>query len=178
MIQEPNNQPELDFQAPTIRETYGDRTLDSKMVDTSRDALDVLDAEMAETQKAVLAIIRQHPNGIGACQVAEAMEKSILSIRPCMTILKRKGIIFDTGRRRDIGKRSKEALMTSCKEKADPSLIGSGQLARTSEAKAEALLELKRWMHAEMERNSWAASPFTVRILDKIDLMVKEVGDE
>jgi hypothetical protein len=179
MTQEQTRQPELDFSQPTIRETYGDRVLDSKMVDTSRDVLDALDAEMPETQKAVMEVMDANPIGIGAYQVAEILNKSILSIRPCMTILKRRGLIFDTGRRRTIGKRSKEALMTSSKEHADPALVGSGQLARTSEARVDALLELKDWIVLNNTlKGGWWLREDGKDILAKIDAIVQEIGHE
>lgn len=166
------------FETP-IRDTYGDKTLDVKMVDTSREKLDAMDNAMAETQERILNMLDKHPEGLGATQVAELLSLPLLSARPAMTILKRKGLVFDTGVRRLIGKRSKEAVMTSHKEHADPELIGSGQLARTADARIEELLDLKGYINREKTSGwGWGNSPFVTHLLEKIDQRVKDIRDD
>lgn len=166
------------FEAAPIRATYGDNTLDVKMVDTSRDKLDVLDAKMDETSDLIMGLMKSNPIGLGATQVAKALKMPLLTIRPAMTILKRKGRLFDTGRRNPIGETSREALLTSYEQYADPALIGSGQLARTKEARLEELLNLKRYLNEQRTSGwGWGNSPFVLNLLTRIDNRIKDLSD-
>lgn len=161
----------------TARQLYGDKVLDVKMLDTSKEKLDQLDEKMSEHQEAIFNLLRLHPAGLGATQVAQELNIPLLSARPAMTILKRKGKIFDTGVRRTIGKTSKEAVMTSYKERADQSLIGSGQLARTSEARLEEVLGLKRFIEETVVAQwNWPMSPSLQKVLDHINNRIKDIS--
>lgn len=172
-----NGQQELDFSA-NPRQLYGDHTLDEKMVDTSRDALDGIGANMSETKRKVLELLKKHPLGLTGSEVAKELDLSLLSARPPLTMLKRAGLVFDTGNRRESAWGTKEAVITAFKQHASQELINSGQLGRTQEARVEALLEIKHWILAQTCANGWAATPFTNQILDKLDAMVAATNEE
>lgn len=68
--------------------------------ETSREAAEAIAADAPTLRGITLAYIRQHP-GLTADQIATALNKSVLTIRPRVSELRRMGLIINLGRGRN-----------------------------------------------------------------------------
>lgn len=65
--------------------------------ENSEEAIDSIDA--ATDRQAVLEIIRTSPRALGASEIADIMGRTLFSIRPRVSNLKKDGLIQSVGRR-------------------------------------------------------------------------------
>lgn len=102
------------------------------------------------------------------CEELEScLDMSHQTVSGRLTVLRDNGRVVDTGER----KRNRTGRMAILWRSVAPGEMPLGAAPRQGKD-IQALLELKDWMVKEMGVNGWAATPFTQRILARIDDMV------
>jgi hypothetical protein len=74
-----------------------------KVPGPSQNAADAITGTAAHIRAQVLAVVKASPAGISADEIAKTLNRSILSVRPRVSELKRQGLIRETGERRRNG---------------------------------------------------------------------------
>jgi hypothetical protein len=82
-----------------------------RRVDTSIEAAEHIGTRAATLREAVLLVLRRHPDGLTADEVAGLLRKTVLGIRPRLTELKRMGRVRDSGLRRENRSGRRAAVM-------------------------------------------------------------------
>jgi predicted ArsR family transcriptional regulator len=71
-----------------------------KVPGPSQNAAEAVTGTAARLRAQVLAVVKASPAGISADEIAKTLNRSVLSIRPRVSELKRQGLIRETGERR------------------------------------------------------------------------------